>query len=295
MAIFWRINSNELIPIYETNQLGFPLDDPCFIPDEYLDKKEFIIFRTCHSIGDWGIISAMPRLLKQKYPTCKVHVPSPKLLEYMFRHFKSWTHWANPYENVKVIFQNNPYVDAFINTIDNEVFHDHYRIFDNQNPDISLIIQMLKFWQFEEHELQDHLPELYFSEEEIETGNDIIKEYTEGNQFGTLLLTNTIREYYPDNVNNLLLSELKPYKDLVFFYYGSKPISETIFDKTKCIDFKNLNLPIRIQLYIKTKALINIGYQSGINDSISRYSQVICTPSTGKLGGDYLKSIKYLK
>ena len=68
-----------------------------------------------------------------------------------------------------------------------------------------------------------------------------------------------------------------------------------IHEGIKHIDFKDLNLPIRIQLYIKTKALINIGYQSGVNDSICRYSKVICTPSTNVLGADYLKAIKYLK
>ena len=40
--------------------------------------------RTCHGLGDWGIISAMPRLLKQKYPHCKVYVPSIKLIQKIF-------------------------------------------------------------------------------------------------------------------------------------------------------------------------------------------------------------------
>ena len=66
MAIFWRINSNELTPLFETPTLGFSEEDPSFIPDEYLENGEFIIFRTCHSIGDWGIISAIPKLLKTK-------------------------------------------------------------------------------------------------------------------------------------------------------------------------------------------------------------------------------------
>jgi len=56
-----------------------------------------------------------------------------------------------------------------------------------------------------------------------------------------------------------------------------------------------LNLPIRIQLFIKSKAAINIGYQSGVNDTISGLAPVICTPSTGRLGADYLGCIKYLR
>jgi hypothetical protein len=294
MPIFWRINSNELTPIFETPHLGFPIEDPSFISDEYLDKKEFIVFRTCHSIGDWGIISAMPKLLKQKYPDCKVYVPSAKLISKMFGRFSNWNHWNNPFENAELVFKNNPYVDEFIDDINDEVFHDHYRIYDSNNIEIPLIIQMLKFWQFTDEEIQDYLPELYFSTEEISIGNKIIETYTNG-EYGTLLLTNTVKEYYSDDINNLLLKELEQYKDLTFFYYGSKDIKDTIFNSTKCINFKDLNIPIRIQLYIKTKALVNIGYQSGVNDSVCRYSKVICTPSTGVLGADYLGAIKYLK
>jgi hypothetical protein len=294
MSIFWRINSNELIPIFETPFLGFPIEDPSFIPDEYLDKKEFIIFRTCHSIGDWGIISAFPRLLKQKYPDCKVYVPSSKLIFKMFGKFNNWNHWSNPFENAELVFKNNPYVDKFIDGINDEVFHDHYRIYDPNNIEIPLVVQMLKFWQFTNDETQDHLPELYFSQEEIEIGEEIIKTYTD-RIFGTLLLTNTVKEYYSDDINNLLLKELQQYKNLTFFYYGSKDIKDTIFSSIKCVNFKDLNIPIRIQLYIKTKALVNIGYQSGVNDSVCRYSKVICTPSTGVLGADYLGTIKYLR
>jgi hypothetical protein len=294
MPIFWRINSNELAPIFETPLLGFPIEDPSFISDEYLDKKEFIVFRTCHSIGDWGIISAMPKLLKQKYPDCKVYVPSSKLVSKMFGGFNNWNHWNNPFENAELVFKNNPHVDEFINDIDDEVFHDHYRIYDLNNIEVPLIIQMLKFWQFTDEEIQDYLPELYFSTEEINIGDQIIETYTNGT-FGTLLLTNTVKEYYSDDVNNLLLKELEQYKDLTFFYYGSKDIKDTIFNNIKCVNFKDLNTPIRIQLYIKTKALVNIGYQSGVNDSVCRYSKVICTPSTGILGADYLGAIKYLR
>jgi hypothetical protein len=294
MPIFWRINNNQLTPLFETQQLGFPIEDPSFIPDEYLDKREFIIFRTCHSIGDWGIISAMPKLLKQKYPDCKVYVPSTKLISKVFGGFNNWNHWNNPFENAELVFKNNPYIDGFIDDINDEVFHDHYRIYDLNNIEVPLIIQMLKFWQFTDEETKDYLPELYFPTEEINIGNQIIETYTNG-EYGTLLLTNTVKEYYSDDINSLLLKELQQYKDLTFFYYGSKDIKDTIFNSIKSINFKDLNIPIRIQLYIKTKALANIGYQSGVNDSVCRYSKVICTPSTDVLGADYLGAIKYLK
>lgn len=294
MAIFWRINSNELTPLFETPTLGFSEEDPSFIPDEYLENGEFIIFRTCHSIGDWGIISAIPKLLKAKYPNCKVYVPSPTLLRTMFGRFTNWNHWQDPFTNVEIVFKHNPYVDAFIDDITEEVFHDHYRIYNLNTPEIPLVVQMMKFWQLSETEYADHLPELYFSEEEKEVGDSIIQHYIGNKSYGTLLLTNTVQEYYSDQTNKLLLDRMQEYKDLTFFYYGSKPIEDTIFKKIKTVDFKTLKLPIRVQLYLKTKALVNIGYQSGVNDSICRYSKVICTPSTGHLGADYLGAIEYI-
>lgn len=293
MAIFWRIYNNSLTPIFETNVLGFPLDDPSYIPDEYLDKKTFIIYRTCHSIGDWAIISSFPRLLKLKYPDCKVFIPSSKLIQSMFGGFTNWNHWKNPFENASLVFKNNPYIDGYIDNIEDEVFHDHYRIYNPQNSQESLVKQMLRFWQFKESEIIDYMPELYFDKDEINLGNHIINQYCENKQFGTLLLTNTVKDYYPEETNKILLDEIKKFPNMVYFYYGSKDIKETIFKQIDHVNFKDLNIPIRIQLYIKTKALINIGYQSGVNDAICRYSKVICTPSTGNLGSDYLDAITY--
>lgn len=295
MPVFWRINSNQLTPIYETDTLGFPIEDAYYIPNEYLDARKFIVFRTCHSIGDWGIISAFPRLLKQKYPDCKVYIPSTKLLEEMYRGFKSWSHWSNPYQNAGLVFKNNPYVDGYIDNINDEVFHDHYRIYDKNNIEIPLIQQMLNFWQFTKEEMEDYLPDLYFSKEEIDLGDSIIKKWIGDEPYGTLLLTNTVKDYYSDDINQRLLNEVEVFGNMKFFYYGNKDISDTIFRKINYVNFKDLQLDIRTQLYIKTKALVNIGYQSGVNDSVCRYSQVICTPSTGTLGADYLGAIKYLR
>ena len=44
------------------------------------------------------------------------------------------------YYGVKVlnVFENNPYVDEFVDEIEGEVFHDHYRVYDNENIDIPL-------------------------------------------------------------------------------------------------------------------------------------------------------------
>lgn len=305
MPQFWRIYNNMIIPETIVPKLGFSYPDNVYnIPDDYIEGKVFSIMRTCHSLGDWGIISAMPRLLKQKYPDCKVVVPTPKLLESMFHPLKNnWKQWENPFENANMIFQNNPYVDYFMDSIPGEVFHDHYRIYDDNNPEVPLVKQMLYFWGFNDLELVDYLPELYFSKEEKDLGDFIIKSILQDKEaeFGSLLLTNTTREYYDDKVNRLLIDRIQEYKDLPFIYYGSKDISETEFNFLNIVgDIKKLPpMPLRVQLYIKTKAKVNIGYHSGINDSICRYTKVIATPmhpnNVETLRENYLDKVEYLR
>ena len=84
MALFFRITNNRLTPAGDTPRLGFNKTHPSYIPDDYLKQQEFVVMRTCHGIGDWCIMSAMPRLLKEKYPNCKVYVPSSTMLKNLF-------------------------------------------------------------------------------------------------------------------------------------------------------------------------------------------------------------------
>ena len=85
-------------------KLGFEKSEGLRIPDEYLESRNFTVLRTIKGIGDWGIISAMPRLLKTKYPDCKVFIPSNKLFKKLF----------DIDTNIMYdIFSNNPYVDGF--------------------------------------------------------------------------------------------------------------------------------------------------------------------------------------
>ncbi|MBC8421992.1 MAG: hypothetical protein H8E03_01070, partial [Pelagibacteraceae bacterium] len=62
--LFNRIFDNKLYVVGEVDNLGFDNSEGLRIPDDYLEKQEFMVMRTAHGIGDWGIISAMPRLLK---------------------------------------------------------------------------------------------------------------------------------------------------------------------------------------------------------------------------------------
>ena len=99
--IFWRIVDDKVLPVGEVDTLGFEESEGMRIPDEYLEEQEFVIMRGCHGIGDYGIISAMPRLLKKKYPNCGVFVPSNNLYQKL---------WGKDNKVVESIFKNNPNV-----------------------------------------------------------------------------------------------------------------------------------------------------------------------------------------
>ena len=286
--IFWRILDNKVHPIHETDALGFEESEGMRIPDEYLDAKEFVIMRTAHGIGDWGILSAMPRLLKQKYPDCKVYLPSIKLLEELFGHLQNnWSMWSNPFENMDAVFKHNPYIDGYLDDIAGDVFHDHYRIYDKDNIDVPLVEQMLKFWQFTEEERIDSQPELYFSEDEKSRGDEIINTFTDG-EYGVLLVSGRYN-YEADNLITNILKE----NDLPYFYWTKDPLESTKFNFINSV--LNLrHIDIRLQLYIKSKAKLNVGSQAGINHLVCRYSDVYEVQRQFPLAGNFVKGETYL-
>lgn len=265
--IFHRIFDNKLYFVHETDAIGFNATDASYIPDEYLDQQQFVVMRTAHGIGDWGIISAMPRLLKQKYPNCKVYIPSEKLLKQLF---------GNSHKNAYNTFNNNPYVDCFVDGIDGDVFHDQYRIYDNDNINTPLVEQMLKFWQFTEEEYQDSQPEVYWSDEEKELGDNIIKAHT-NEEFGCLLVSNrfgTQRGKYVEETYNrdtANMTKVLKENDIPYFYWSHKPLQDTPFNFIKkVLDMRHVS--VRIQLYIKSKAKLNLSNQCGTNHMVVRYS-----------------------
>jgi hypothetical protein len=300
-VIFWRIVDNQLHPVQETDNLGFEKSEGLRIPDEYLDKQEFMVMRTAHGIGDWGIISAMPRLLKEKYPNCKVYVPSVNLLEKLFGQMKdSWGTWDNPFNNIHYVFDNNPYVDGFKDSIEGEVFHDHYRVYDKDKIDIPLTKQMLKFWQFTEEEYVDCTPELYFSDEEKQKGDEVIKQYVGDEEFGGLLITNrfegvsksTGEDYDIEGNIKLMTALLEKCGDLPFFYYTHKKPNEYPFSFNRCLNMRYMDT--RIQLYIRSKAKLNIGTHCGFLDCISRDSKVFQIQRVFPLNQNIVEDIHYV-
>ena len=288
--IFYRILDNQVYKIKETEYLGFEKSEGLRIPDEYLDKQEFMVMRTAHGIGDWGIISAMPRLLKEKYPNCKVYVPSKKLLKKLY---------GQDHNNVHVVFDNNPFVDEFGDGIDGDVFHDHYRIYNKDNTDIPLLKQMLEFWQFTEKEMSDSQPEMYWSFEEQELGDSIIQEYVDNKEFGCLLISDRFGTQYGKHLQKTYDKDVQNFTNifteyqLPYFYYTSNPISVTPFDWIdKILDMKYIDL--RIQLYIKSKAKINLSNQCGTNHLVVRYSKCFESQRQFPLAHNFVKGEVYL-
>ena len=269
MAGFFRIYNNQLSLAGDTKRLGFSSNNPMFIPDEYLERKEFVVMRTCHGIGDWCVISGLPRLLKEKYPECKVYIPSSSMLKNIFGNMlNNWGYGTYDCSQITYdIFQNNPYVDGFIDSFEGEIFHDHYRIYDENNDKIPLIEQMLKFWQFEEKDYLDSTPDIYFSKEEKIFGNKILGSLK---NFGYIGVSST---YGTTSDTKALISKIKEYPNITWFYYGEKPLEETNLKFIKnYIPIKPMNLNIRQQMYLKCQATINVGNETGMTLWGAKYS-----------------------
>jgi hypothetical protein len=268
-------------------RLGFSLNEPKYIPIEYLENKTFIIFRTCHSYGDWVILSAMPRLLKQKYPDCTVIIPSPECIRKFFSPDNWMNKHENPFNNVIEIFKNNPWVDGMIDSIPYgyPIYHDHFRLYDENNPDVPLIQQMLKFWRFEEHEINDCEPELYWTPEEITQGDIIIKNLFSSDNFGFLYIDDSffysigMEEFEIQRRRDLIQKEIYNH-DLPWLYFSASD-NFRYHSKNKVIDIKQIQMTLRIQNYIKSKSKIIIGHQGGYGtDCMSRYTQCYVVPLT---------------
>ena len=294
--IFWRIVDNKLHSVGNVDRLGFEESEGLRVPDEYLEKQDFMIMRTAHGIGDWGIISSLPRLLKQKYPKSKVYLPSVELLEKLFKDQKeNWGTWDNPFNNVHYIFDNNPYVDGYKDFMLGEVFHDHYRVYNQHRKDIPLAKQMLKFWQFEPNEMIDVSPDLYFSEDEKELGDKIINDNVGDSDFGALLISNRYESQggrYDEETNKNIIKKLLDKHQLPYFYWTYKPKQDLPFDFDGCLDMRNMDT--RLQLYIRSKAKLNIGNHCGFLDCVSGDSKVFQVQRTFPLNQNVIDTEVYV-
>lgn len=273
----------------EVNKLGFDSKTPQFIPHEYLNKQFFILFRTCHSFGDWVLISSVPRFLKQKYPNSTVCIPSPECIGKLYSPNNWLNRSSNPFDNVVQIYSENPYVDGMIDEIPSgmPIYHDHFRIYDVNNPNVLIAEQMLKFWRFDPNEITDSAPELYWTEDEKEIGNDIIFSIFHDKPFGFLYIDDTFYEKDEeqripriDVKRQIIQSNINEFDNLPWLYYAGKNISETCYKtNTKSVDVKSLGVTPRIQNYIKSQSKVLIGHQGGYGtDCMSRYTECKVVP-----------------
>jgi len=287
--VFFRIVDNMLYSAGDVNTLGFEESEGLRIPDEYLDNRTFVIMRMCLGIGDWGVVSAMPRLLKEKYPDCKVYVPTAELQEKICGDIgDEWGSWSDPFNNGVDVFKNNPHIDGFADSIGGEIFHDHYRVYNKDNPNIPMLEQMLRFWQFEEDECKDSAPEIYFSDEEAELGDKIIKEYVGEEEYGCLMLS----DRYDYTMDRLMLDVIE--SDLKHFYWTERPIEQTSFNTiNKALDMRNM--PVRIQLYIRSKAKYNVGNQCGTTQLTTRYSKTYTVQRQFPIAHNFVRGEIYLR
>lgn len=282
--VFWRIIENRLFAISNVNKLGFDIKDGYYIPDEYIQTRDFSILRTCFGVGDWGIISAMPRKLKQKFPDCSISIPSEIFLKNVFGGMESnWSSWDNPYKIAEIIFKNNPYIDSVFDYNYEEIYHDHYRVYTEEVNE-PLIKQMLRFWQFTEEELNDITPEIYWDDDEKKFAQNIIDYHTPNNKFGTLLISN---RFDGKDINKI--QDIIDKYDLPLYYWLSNPNIDLKFKRA--LDLRHVD--IRIQMYIKSKAVFNVGNQNGVNDTISSYAPTYTLPR-GELGSNYLPNQIYI-
>ena len=304
MKTFFRIVEDKLYGVPQEN-LGFSVNNPLFIPDDYLNNQKFLVMRTCHGLGDWVILSSIPRLLKEKYPNCKVYLPSKKLLQNIFGDMlKTWGYGTfDAGDVVNNVFLNNPYVDDFVDEYGDEVFHDHYRIFDESNDKIPLVNQMLKFWQFEDGEMVDTTPDFYPTDEEM----DWFTHFHDYDEYGYISASSTFGDTAAPDV---MLNKIKEHnEDMVWYYYGEIPLSESYFSFLKyVVEVKPLELSIRQQQILKINADVNYGNETGMNLWTTKYSEtyILNNKTYGPIhgsnrerkrpfkSGNFVEGVKYL-
>lgn len=308
--LFYIVRDDKIVAAPQVTKLGFDINK---FRTAYPPNFDGVIpiVRTCSSLGDWGILSGLPRAIKELYPNAKVAVPTTKWCEQVFGNVYQSTEWEYPWDNVNTIFDNNPFVDIRFNSMSElgltEIAHDHYRVFDDSVVNDPLANQIFRFFGGDpsKHDLR---PELYFTAKEIKAGNSILKKL-ELQKFGTLLLASSFKgstDFGRLQDNDEVLCNEVHYQILAngikFLYYSDFDISQThwndfnISGENNLINLKKFNLPIRVQLYLKTQAIVNIGYQSGMNDSVgSRYGSMItlCPYTREGLGSNVILGVAY--
>lgn len=269
-------------------------------PFEYERGMELPWTRYCTSIGDWGIVSALPRLLSDKYPGIKFLLPTPNYIRHLLGSSISayQTKGVTPENNVDLIFANNPYVEGRFDVGDfDSVMGDHFRSF--MWHDEPLIEKLMRAFGFTEEEISTipSGPELYFSAEEVQMGEDIINKAVGTGDFVSMILASRISTYnneWPANTTRILRGELyEKYNHLPVFYYSSFDVESTSWGKIFSEYIAMDEIPLRVQLYIKSRSIVNTGYQAGISDAVAGMSPLMIATPYERIGDNAHRGSTY--
>lgn len=292
----------------EVSRLGLYKKDVEFPQFQRDQSFTFAFTPTSHSLGDWGVLSSLPKYIKKLYPNSTIVVPNPTLCYKIFQPLFDSGEWSSitkkPWETGQMMWQNNPYIDHWLSPgeWEYEIYTDHYRVWsykDNFNE--PLIEQILRAFGAKDEEITqwDTRPKLYFSKEEKEECDEIIKHHIGNNLYGCLLFSGRVEKYMGRwEFDSVLFDDAQEFLDMPIFYYAQFDLDETEWGnmfKNK-INFKDLGLTLRQQLYIKQKSHFNLGYQSGMTDSISGGGSKIIslTPYDEQgLGSNCIRKVKY--
>lgn len=285
----WFIKNDKLGSLGEVPYLGIPkdqIDKIGTLPKDY--DGWFPFMRMCYSMGDLGITSGLFEALKQKYPKIKIAFPSMEYTEHIFG--KGWAdNWSYNNEikgssNVDIIMANNPYIDKIFGPGEFDiVFTDHDRSYTKlfhdgemiRSCDEPLAEQILRRFGFNDKDFKkiSTSPKLYFTQEEIDSSESIIKKYVSNKDYGCVLLASRLEEFKNREWESekYIFKYLNKYKNTPIFVFSERDLSNTKWEEyfPEYYDFKKLGVSLRQQLYIKQKALFNAGFQAGITDACS--------------------------
>ena len=276
----------------QRDRLGYPLSEiTSVLPDDY--DGWFPFTRLCFSLGDWAVISGLPGALKSKYPKLKFALPSKNYLKTTVGNvIGQWGYGSNdPLDYIDYIFKNNPHIDYRFEVGDfDSIFTDHERAYTD-DLNIPLVEQILLRFGFTQEELKniDSRPNLFFDQDEI-PNPEFKKEY------GCLLFATRIDKLKGKWDDKYLLEEARKYKDTPVYYYSEFELKDTEWDELFPIryNFADRNLNLRQQMIIKSRAKFNIGYQAGINDAISRFSNNIVLTPYDDIKENIIRGVNYI-
>lgn len=293
---FFRIVNTEIVAAEDCELLGWPLHgDHYVIPDESFEKKKFLIYRTAFGVGDWGIITAMPRMLKEAYPDATVHIPSSQMLHNTFGPSNRHGGWMNPYDIPTQLFMNNPYVDSVVDSWDDEIYHDHFRVYDNVDND-PVVLQMLRFHKVDVTNNMNYIPELYFGEQEVERYRKVQQQHFGTDPYVAFSARRSYAELKEANQSEVIADKLFSRLHEIADDYRKYPAmvyNGTEYDFNLQQNMNMDNIPLRQLLYLLSEAHAVVGQQTGIFDTCCRYTNVDVVPHSNHIAENYLHAVNY--